>query len=161
MTLTRLLWLIVVETLSISAGGEGPWWNFIPEGLRVIFSLTLFFVDLLVLAVVLYLAGLIVVGRKRALLADAFLISLLGTFLSTLFFMFVSYRLVALALSVIVWLLLIKHLYETGWLGAIAVSILTVMIFLAIAAILALVFGIAERLWELLFPYSILLFRSV
>jgi hypothetical protein len=161
MVLTRLFPLMLFLTLSIGAGSEGPWWGFIPEGLRIIFSLTLFLVNLFVLAAVLYVAGLIVVGAKRALLGEAFLISLLGTVLSTLFLVFISYRWVALALSVIVWLLLIKHLYETGWLGAIAVSILTVMIFLAIAVILALFFGIAEGLRELLSPCLILLFRSV
>jgi hypothetical protein len=150
-----------ILSLIVSAASERPWWDIVPEGLRIIFSLTLFLVNLLILTVVLYLAGLIVVGRRRALLADAFLISLLGTVLSTLFLMFISYRLVALALSVVVWLLLIKHLYKTGWLGAIGVSILTVMISLAIVIIVALLFGIAERLWELLFPYFIMLLRSV
>jgi hypothetical protein len=150
-----------VLSLIVSAVGERRWWDIIPEELRIIFSLTLFLVNLLILTVVLYLAGLIVVGRRRALLADAFLISLLGTVLSTVFLVFISYRLVALVLSVVVWLLLIKHVYGTGWLGAIAVSILTVMISLAIVTIVALLFGIAERVWELLFPYFILLLRSV
>jgi hypothetical protein len=161
MTLTHLFRSMSIVSLIVSAVGERPWWDIVPEGLRIVFSLTLFLVNLLILTVVLYLAGLVVVGRRRALLADAFLISFLGTALSTLFLVFISYRLVALALSVIVWLLLIKHLYGTGWLGAIAVSILTVMISLAIVTIVALLFGIAERVWELLFPYFILFFRGV
>lgn len=134
--------------LSIAAQGEKSWWNLIREDLRVVFLLVLFLVNLLILAVVLYLAGLVVVGKKRALLSDAFIISLLGTVLSILFFMFLPYRLLALILSIIVWLLLIKRLYETGWLGAIAVGILAMVIFLAVTVLLALFFGIMEVLIE-------------
>jgi hypothetical protein len=134
--------------LSIAARGDEPWWNLIREDLRIIFVLALFFVNLLILAVVLYLAGLVVVGKKRALLSDAFIISLIGTVLSTLFFMFIPYSLLALALSIIVWLLVIKRLYETRWLGAIAVGILAMIIFLAVTVLLALFFGILEILIE-------------
>lgn len=134
--------------LSIAAQGEKSWWNLIREDLRVIFLSVLFLVNLLILAVVLYLAGLVVVGKKRALLSDAFIISLLGTVLSILFFMFLPYRLLALILSIIVWLLLIKRLYETGWLGAIAVGILAMVIFLAVTVLLALFFGIMEVVIE-------------
>ncbi|PIX31559.1 hypothetical protein COZ60_03920 [Candidatus Bathyarchaeota archaeon CG_4_8_14_3_um_filter_42_8] len=148
MKLTYSLGHMLLLILSIAAQGEKSWWNLIREDLRVIFLLVLFLVNLLILAVVLYLAGLVVVGKKRALLSDAFIISLLGTVLSILFFMFLPYRLLALILSIIVWLLLIKRLYETGWLGAIAVGILAMVIFLAVTVLLALFFGIMEVLIE-------------
>jgi hypothetical protein len=129
---------------------RGSWWELIRPELRLIFSLALFFFNLLALAVVLYLAGLVVVGIKRTLLTDAFMISLLGTVLSTIFFMFIRYGLIALLLSVFVWLLLIKRLYETGWLSAIAVGILAVIIFLVVTVLLALVFGILYIIYRLL-----------
>jgi uncharacterized membrane protein len=132
--------------LSLASGGQ--LWKIV----SLAFSLTLFFANLLVLTVFLYLAGLIVVGKKRALLSDAFIISLLGTVLSTLFLMFIPYPLVLLFLCIFVWLLLIKRFYETGWLGATAVALLTVIIFLAITIILALLFGILEAILKLLFP---------
>jgi len=137
---------------------RGPWWEIIPEELRLIFSLALFFVSLLVLAVVLYLAGLVVVGRKRALLTDAFIISLLGTVLSTIFFLFIPYRIIALLLCIFVWLLLIKRLYETGWLDAIAVGILAIIIFLAVTVLLALIFGILYIVIERFLSFMILMF---
>jgi len=152
-----VVWMTLTYLLRLMLLVEGSWWNLIPEGFRLIFSLIVFFVSLLVLAVVLYLAGLVVVGKRRALLSDAFIISLLGTVLSTLFLMFIPYRLVALLLSITVWLLLIKRLYETGWLGAIAVGILAIIIYLATLFILAVLFGIFEAIWEL----SFLLFISV
>jgi len=137
-----LLRLIFLVSSSIAAKGEGAWWDLIHEDFRLVFSLTLFFVNLLILTIVLYLAGLVIVGKKRALLSDAFMISLVGTVLSTVFFMFIPYRLIALLLGIITWLLLIKRLYETGWIGAIGVGILAIIIFLAVTVLLALAFGI-------------------
>jgi len=137
-----LLRLIFLVSSSVAAKGEGAWWDRIHEDFRLVFSLTLFFVNLLILTIVLYLAGLVIVGKKRALLSDAFMISLVGTVLSTVFFMFIPYRLIALLLGIITWLLLIKRLYETGWIGAIGVGILAIIIFLAVTVLLALAFGI-------------------
>ena len=109
---------------------------------NLVFGIVLFFVELLVLAVVLYIAGRIVVGGKRALFSDAFIIALLGTILSGVFVVFIPYSLLALLLSVFVWLLLIKRLYETGWLGAIAVGILALIVFVVVLVFIALLFGI-------------------
>jgi hypothetical protein len=132
-------------------GLDESWLNLIPEELRLIFPLILFIVNLIALAIVLYLAGLIVVGKKRALISDAFIISLLGNILSTAFFILIPYRILALALSIIVWLLLIKRFYETTWLRAMAVGILAIIVFLAITVLLALVFGILAVILERFF----------
>jgi len=156
--LADLLRLLLLVSLSMGVRGEGAWWDLIREDFRLIFSLTLFFVSLLVLTIVLYLAGLVVVGKKRALLTDAFIISLLGTVLSTVFFMFIPYRLLALLLSIILWLLLIKRLYETGWIGAIGVGILAIIIFLAVTVLLALAFGILSIVLERFLPFMISIF---
>jgi hypothetical protein len=140
--------------LNVGFRWEKPWWETIQKEIgtliAAIFFLALFFASLFVLTIVFYLAGLLVVGKKRALLSDAFVISLLGTLLSTIFFMFIPYGLLALALSIFTWLLLIKRLYETGWLGAIAVGILAVIIYLALLIILALIFGVIEKVYRLL-----------
>jgi hypothetical protein len=145
MALTYLVQVILSISLRLAAGG--PLWEIV----SLAFSLTLFFINLLVLTIVLYFAGLIVVGKKRALLSDAFIVSLLGTVLSTLFLMLIPYHLVSLFLFIFVWLLLVKRFYETGWLSAIAVAILTVIIFLSVMIIVALLFGILEAIWNLLF----------
>ncbi|NWF86304.1 hypothetical protein HXY32_00575 [Candidatus Bathyarchaeota archaeon] len=154
--LTHLLRIILLG--SLATFGEGrPWWNLISEDLRLIFSLVLFLVNLIILAIVLHLAGLVVVGKKRALLSDAFIISLLGTILSTAFFLFIPYNLLALALSIIVWLLLIKRLYETSWLKAIAVGILAIIIFLAVTVLLALFFGILDIIFKRFLYFTVLI----
>jgi hypothetical protein len=147
----------IMVHLIFGAAGRGSWWEIIRPELRLIFSLALFFVNLVVLAVVLYLAGLVVVGGKRALLTDAFIISLLGTVLSTIFFLFIPYGLIALLLSIFTWLILIKRLYKTGWLGAIAVGILAVVIFLAVTILIALIFGILYIIIERFLSFTVLM----
>lgn len=139
----------LLETLKLggfSVIASMSWIDVIPEAFRLVFTLTLFFASLLVLAGVLYLAGLVVVGRKRTLLGQAMVISFLGTVLSMAFFMFIPYGLVALFLSIFVWLLLIKRLYETGWFSAIAVGILALVVFLVVVIFAALVFGILSEI---------------
>jgi hypothetical protein len=62
------------------------------------------------------------------------------------FFMFVPYGLLALFLSIVVWLLLIKRFYKTGWFGAIAVGILALVVFLVVVIFAALVFGVLSEI---------------
>jgi uncharacterized membrane protein YkgB len=121
-----------------------PWVAFLSD-------LIVFVVQLLVLAVVFYLAGLLVVGEKRALFSDAFAISFYGTILSSLFIRFIPQavkwllgpRVASVAqslgfiISLVGLLLLIKHYYEIGWLGALAVAILAIIVFVVLAFILA------------------------
>ena len=100
-----------------------------------------FIVLLIIPTIIFYIAGRIVVGKKRALLRDAFVISLLGiivmyiclTFFASTFLFGLS---VGAILSLIVWLLLIRHYYETGWLGAIAVGIMAVIALIVILILL-------------------------
>ncbi|MBX5328282.1 MAG: hypothetical protein QHH18_04300 [Candidatus Bathyarchaeota archaeon] len=155
MAIAHLLRVFIFSFVAMAADGRGGWWNLIPSEFQILFPLIFFFVQLLVLSVVLYVAGLIVVGGRRARFRDAFLISFLGTVLSTVFFLFIPYPFIPLILSIFVWLLLIKSLYETGWLGAIAVGLLAMIIFLVVAILLAIIFGIIKEIWELgklLFP---------
>jgi len=110
-----------------------------------------FIVNLIVLTIVLYAAGFLVVGKKRAQFLDAFVIALLGTVISTFFMVFLSeiplLRLdgrritigagLGLILSFLGYLLLIRHYYETGWLGALVVAIMAVIVFVVFTAFLA------------------------
>jgi len=102
----------------------------------MMFALTAFIVNLIVMTGVFYVAGVIVFGKKRALLSDAFVISLLGTILGSICTIFVP-LIGGVILSFIVWLLLIRHYYEMGWLGALAVAILAVIIYMVVLLILA------------------------
>lgn len=115
---------------------------------NILFGALWFILELLTLTFVLYVAGRAVVGEKRAKLSDAFILALLGTVLSSLFTIFIPYGLLAVLLSILVWLLLIKRLYETSWLGALAVGILAIIIFIAILFLMALLLGALYGLLE-------------
>ncbi len=149
---TNVIQTVLYVSSNITASGS--FW----EIFSLTFFLTLFFTKLLVLTFFLYLAGLVVVGKKRDLLSASFMISLFGTVLSTLFLMFIPSALLKLFLFIFVWLLLIKRFYETGWLGTTAVAILTVAISLAITIILGRVFQIVEEVFRLYYPRLLLLF---
>ena len=116
----------------------------IPEEYQLLSALVVIIVNLIVLTLVFYIAGVMVVGKRRALLGDAFVIALLGTAVSGICNYFFS-PLIGAVLSLLVWLLLIRHYYETGWLGALAVGILAVIVavvmFIVVLFILALVLG--------------------
>jgi len=132
------------------------WWDSIPEGLRLLFSIAAFLVPLFILTIVLYLAGLIVVGGRRARFVDAFLIALLGTVIGFVVALFVTSSLLFLIIQIIVWLVLIKHFYETSWLGALAVAILSVVVFIIVLFILAVIFAISFVLFERFLPLFLL-----
>ena len=119
-----------------------------PSGLtEVLFFIISFAIIFAVLSVVFYLAGTVVVGRSRASFKDAFAISVLGTLV--LIVCLSVFRLeVAMVLSLIVWLLLVRHYYETGFLGSIAVGLTSVIVAVVILVILNMLLG-----------YSTLLFR--
>jgi hypothetical protein len=132
----------------------GSFWDQISKDLiGLLFVLAVILLPLLILTVVLYLAGLVVVGGRRARFSDAFLIALLGTIISAITTLFISNSLLLLIIQVVVWLALIKHFYETGWLGALAVAILSVIVFIVVLFILTVVFAISfvllENLWKL------------
>lgn len=90
---------------------------------------------------VFYIAGILVVGKERALLSDAFVISLLGSAVTSICSIFFS-PLIGLILSLIIWLLLIRHYYETGFLGALAVAILAVIVFIVVAFLLSFLLAV-------------------
>jgi hypothetical protein len=132
-------------------------WDSVTKDLPgLLFVLAAFLVPLLILTVVLYLAGLLVVGGRRARFSDAFLIAFLGTIISAITSLFIPYFLLLLVIQIIVWLALIKHFYETGWLGALAVAILSVIVFIVVLFILAVVFAISFVLFEKFLPLFLL-----
>jgi hypothetical protein len=95
-------------------------------------------VGTVVLAPVLWLAGRGLVGKEKAKFLDAVWIVLLGTILGAVVVAIIG-GLVAAIIMFIVWLALIKHFFDCGWLMAFAIAVIAVIIFVVIVAILALV----------------------
>lgn len=128
-SLATLFISLVSQDLLSQIGGE------------TLLYLVSFIVSLLILTAIFYIAGILVVGKERATLGDAFVISLLGSAVSSICSIFFS-PLIGLILSLIVWLLLIRHYYETGFLGALAVSILAVIVFIVVAFLLSFLLAV-------------------
>jgi len=114
---------------------------------ELLFAIVLFIMNLIILTIVFYVAGILVVGKRRALFSDAFVISLLGTIVGNICLLFFP-PIIGLFLALLVWLLLIRHYYETGWLGALAVAILAVIIFVVVLLIIGLILGVTILLFE-------------
>jgi hypothetical protein len=96
--------------------------------------LILFIVYLLIIGFVLWLAGEIVVGR-RVTFGEALGIAGVGTFLIGASLSLLGLVLGGL-LGLLIFLLLVKHYFRTGWLGAIGVGIMTIIVGVVVVFIL-------------------------
>jgi len=113
----------------------------------LLFFIISFAIIFAVLSVVFYLAGNVVVGRSRASFKDAFAISVLGTLVLIVCLSVFSLE-VAMVLSLVAWLLLVRHYYETGILGSIAVGLTSVIVAAVILVILNMLLGFSTTLFR-------------
>jgi hypothetical protein len=111
------------------------------------FDLVAFIINLIVstiiLAPVLWLAGRALVGKKKAKFTDAIMIVVIGIVVGAIFGAFVpNGGIIGSIVQLIIWLYLVKHFFECGWLKALVISIVAIIIFVIIATVLGL-FGYA------------------
>jgi len=126
-----------------------------PSGLtELLFFVLSFAIIFAVLSVVFYLAGNVVVGRSRTSFKDAFAISVLGTLVLIVCLSVFSLE-VAMILSLVAWLLLVRHYYETGILGSIAVGLTSVVVAVVILVILNMLLGFSTTIFRWLPIFSI------
>jgi len=103
-------------------------------------------VGVIVVAPVLWLAGRGLVGKEKARFTDAIWIVVLGSVIGAVVGAFVG-SLLAAVIMFIVWLWLIKHFFDCGWLKALVIAIVAVIIFVVILAVLAIIgFGVLALL---------------
>jgi hypothetical protein len=103
-------------------------------------------VGVIIIAPILWLAGRALAGKDKAKFTDAIWIVVLGTVIGAVVAAFVG-GLIAALIMFIVWLALIKHFFDCGWLKALVIAIVAVIIFIIIVAVLAIVgFGILKLL---------------
>jgi hypothetical protein len=107
---------------------------------EILFFIISFAIIFAVLSVVFYLAGFVVVGRSRTSFKDAFAISVLGTLVLIVCLSVFSLE-VAMILSLVAWLLLVRHYYETGILVSISVGLTSVIVAAVILILLDMVLG--------------------
>ncbi|MEM3660700.1 MAG: hypothetical protein QXU11_09895 [Thermoproteota archaeon] len=95
-------------------------------------------VSVIIVAPVLWIAGRILAGKDKAKFTDAIWIVVLGVVLGSIVGAFLS-GWVATLITLIIWLALIKHFFDCGWLKALVIAIVAAIIFAVIIGVLALV----------------------
>lgn len=95
-------------------------------------------ISTIVIGLVLWLSGRVIVGKQRASLSHGLLIAALGIIIGAVLQYFSISGTIALIVMVIVWLALIKHFFKCGWLKALLVAIVAIIIFIIVAFVLLL-----------------------
>jgi len=95
-------------------------------------------VNVIVVAPALWISGRMLVGKDKAKFTDAVWIVVLGVVLGVVVNFLLSGFIAAIVMFV-VWLALIKHFFDCGWLKAFIIAVFAVIIFIIIVAILALI----------------------
>ncbi|TMI12927.1 hypothetical protein E6H35_08780 [Candidatus Bathyarchaeota archaeon] len=103
-------------------------------GTTLVSFIILFIIYLLVMGFVLWLAGEIVVGRKVTF-GEAIAVAGTGTFLVGAVIVFVQ-GLLGLLIGLLIFLLLVKHYFKTGWLGAVGVAIMAIVVLVVLTFVL-------------------------
>ncbi len=85
-------------------------------------------VKIIIVSPVLWLSGRALVGKEKAKFTDAVVTVILGTVVGAIFgYYFTGF--LALIIQLILWLLIVKHFFDCGWLKALAISIFAVIVF--------------------------------
>ena len=98
-------------------------------------------VNAIVLTGVLWISGRLLAGKDKAKFTDALWIAVLGTVIADVLGIFIV-GILATLIVLFIWIALIKHFFDCGWLKAIAIGIIAIIMLAIIAFILALL-GIA------------------
>jgi hypothetical protein len=98
-------------------------------------------VNIIVLSPVLWISGRLLAGKDKAKFTDALWIVILGTVIGAVFqFFFTGF--IASIIMLVIWLALVKHFFDTGWLRALAIAIVAVLIWVVIIVIIGVILGI-------------------
>jgi hypothetical protein len=93
-------------------------------------------VGVIVVSPVLWLVGRAMVGKEKAKFTDAIWIVTLGIIIGSILGVFVR-GFLGFVVSLILWLALIRHFFDTGWLKSLAIAVVALVVFAIIVAVLA------------------------
>jgi hypothetical protein len=94
-------------------------------------------VSTIVLSPVLWLSGRAIVGKRKAKFSDSILIVVVGVVVGAIFSAFFK-GIFASVIQLILWLFIVKHFFDCGWLKAFIISILVIIVYVIIFIILGL-----------------------
>jgi hypothetical protein len=95
-------------------------------------------VAIIVVAPILWLVGRALAGKQNAKLTDAIWIVVLGVVIGSIIGWLIG-GIIASLIMFFVWLGLIKHFFDCGWIKAFIIAIIAVLVFIVIAFVLALI----------------------
>jgi len=104
---------------------------------NLVSTLIITIVSIIILSPALWLVGRSLVGKDKAKFTDAILIVAIGTLVGAVLGALVS-GMISWIVMVVVWLGLIKHFFDCGWFKALLVAIVTIVVFIIIGVVLAL-----------------------
>ena len=96
-------------------------------------------ISTIIIGPVLWLAGRALVGKQKAKFTHGLWIAALGTIIGEILGYFFVPGIIVSIVMVVIWLWLIRHFFNCGWLKALIIAIVAIIIFIVIAAILLLV----------------------
>ncbi len=108
-------------------------------------------VSTIVIAPILWLVGRALAGKEKAKFTDAIWIVVLGTVIGAVVGAFVG-GLIASLIMFIVWLALIKHFFDCGWIKALVIAIIAVIVYVIVLFILVAILTIIGLAIPLLWP---------
>lgn len=97
-------------------------------------------ISVVIISPILWIAGRSLVSKDKAKFTDAIWIVFIGVILGFLVGRLV-HGLIGIIISLLLWVFLIKHFFDAGWVKAILISIVAVLLMFIIVLILAF-FGI-------------------
>lgn len=95
-------------------------------------------VGIIIVAPALWISGRALVGAQKAKFTDAIWIVILGIVLGVIIGALVG-SLLSSIIMFFVWLGLIKHFFDCGWLKAFAIAVVAVLVFIIIGVVLAVI----------------------
>jgi hypothetical protein len=98
-------------------------------------------VGIIILSPILWLVGRWLVGKEKAKFTDAILIVVIGIVVNAIIGWVLTgvLSIIGWIVTLIIWLYLIKHFFDCGWLKALLIAIITVIVFIIIGVVLALI----------------------
>lgn len=95
-------------------------------------------IAIIVVAPILWLVGRALAGKHNAKFTDAIWIVVLGVVIGSIVNWLIG-GIIAALIMFVVWLALIKHFFDCGWIKAFVIAVIAVIVFVVIAVILALI----------------------
>ena len=95
-------------------------------------------VNTIIISPSLWLAGRLLVGGKKAKFIDAVWIVVLGSIIGVVIGVLFKGSFASI-IQLVLWLLLVKHFFDTGWWIALVISIIAVIVFIIVGTVLGVI----------------------